>query len=147
VFFRQTPLTSIKNLSLESNWPYNQTASSQLEAKSIAQSFKIPLPASGKLPLGVKLFRFPQEQGPPVLSHHFAQKEERNVDLALNKLDSIKESDHEDTLFGVTPKVSSAERNFKGIGMQSPLSRFAFTPSKQVGHPMSFKQYTLKVPE
>lgn len=130
VFMRLTNCTSIKNMSIESNWPYEATSS-------------VPLPqdcpkiwpiAESTLPLGVRLYS-PQSVAAspekPILSHHFVRNTFRTD--RYDKLSSIKslgDQEHEDTELRAaeSPLYGRSTAGYRK-GSETPLSRFAKTPS------------------
>lgn len=128
-------------MTLESNWPYKLTTESSTKLLPVTKALKF---TRSRLPLGVKLFRFPSELPPPVLSHHFVAREDINKEGAVVLLDSIREAENEDTLFGMTPKINTSDKHYRNKGLHSPLSRFASIRTPGKNHPL--KESSLDIP-
>lgn len=114
VAFKQTPLHSIKSLSLEFNWPF---AASKLLPQEIASNIKRKVaPTSARLPLGVRVYKLVGEANNPgqaPLSYRFAWRDaptaRGHADNNMNRLESIKslgDAENDDSYYGMnTPKV------------------------------------------
>lgn len=114
VAFKQTPLHSIKSLSLEFNWPFSV---SRLLPQEIASNIKRKvMPTSARLPLGVRVYKLVGETsnaGQVPLSYRFAWRDAAtargHADNNMNRLESIKslgDAENDDSYYGMnTPKV------------------------------------------
>lgn len=122
--------TSIKNLALESNWPYESTSTVAIPENTR----KVVQITETRLPLGIKLYS-PQgvivAPGKPVLSHHFVPNTYREDKAEmLSAIKSLGDQEGEDTQYqGVDTPLYSRSRRGNRNGSQTPLSRFAATPS------------------
>ena len=122
--------SSIKNLALESNWPYEATSTAPIPetSKKVAQI------TDSRLPLGIKLYS-PQGvvvgPGKPVLSHHFVPNTYRDDQFdQLSAIKSLGDQEGEETEYrGVDTPLYSKSRRGNRNGSQTPLSRFAATPT------------------
>lgn len=116
-------------MEFESNWPYESCKS-----HPFSEEYKKVQPISeSNLPLGIKLYS-PQgviiDQPKPLLSHHFAPnsyKEEKFDQLSAIK--SLGDQEGEDSEYKAADTPLLANRRGNRNGSQTPLSRFAATPS------------------
>ena len=127
---RQTSSNHIKNLFFETNWPYESTTDSPIQ--EITK--KIVKVSDQRLPLGVKLYSpqgVPVNQNKSILSHHFVPNTYRDDKFDnLSIIKSMGEHEIEDTEHrGVDSPLYSRSRGGNRNGSQTPLSRFAATPS------------------
>lgn len=121
---RQNPLTSLKNLTFESNWPYTSCSNSTLaNGKTISVKKVQPL-QKAKLALGINVYSpygLPTKNM-PVLSHHFVPNTYRDEKYdKLSIIQSMGEQEGIDT--PLNPKNRSNYRRVSGC--QTPLSKFA----------------------
>lgn len=127
---KNTACTSIKNLAFQNNWPFADCKNLSLPE----ESHKVLPISEARLPLGIKLYS-PQGVvvGPskPVLSHHFAPnsyKEEKFDKLSEIKSLGDQEKEESESRAVDTPLYPVGRRGNRN-GSQTPLSRFAATPS------------------
>lgn len=141
VLMKMCPLGAVKNLSVESNWPYTALQVPQSKLSPSLSARKLPhLPQNlSSLPLGIKLFTFQPDINPvPILSHHFVPKDEGrmkgNGDFGrLESIKSLGEAEYEDTVFGATPKINNSRTGHTPRSRHtSPALSRASVPSRQM---------------